>query len=79
MARGQRKTIEEKIADKEEIIKALQIRIKSEKDELEGMYQEKREKDLAKLSEVLKASGLSPDDAADILQEHVNRNQEKSA
>ena len=32
MARGQRRTIEEKIADKEEIIKALQIRLKSEKE-----------------------------------------------
>ena len=39
MARGQRRTIEEKIADKEEIIRALQTRIKSEKEELEGLYQ----------------------------------------
>lgn len=79
MARGQRRTIEEKIADKEEIIRALQTRIKSEKEELESLYQEKREKDLAKLADVLKASGLSPDDAADILQEHMNGRQEKTA
>lgn len=79
MARGQRRTIEEKIADKEEIIKALTIRLKSEKEELESMFQEKREKDLAKLSEVLKASGLSPDDAADILKEHLDNQQEKTA
>lgn len=79
MARGQRRTIEEKIADKEEIIRALQTRIKSEKEELEGLYQEKREKDLAKLAEVLKTSGLSPDDAAVILQEHMNGRQEKTA
>lgn len=79
MARGQRRTIEEKIADKEEIIKALQIRLKSEKEELEGMYQEKREKDLAKLSEVLKESGLTPDDAADILKEHLDNRQEMTA
>lgn len=79
MARGQRRSIEEKIADKEEIIKALQIRLKSEKEELESMHQEKREKDLAKLSEVLKASGLTPDDAADILKEHLDNQQEKTA
>lgn len=79
MARGQRRSIEEKIADKEEIIKALQTRLKSEKEELESMYQEKREKDLAKLSEVLKASGLTPDDAADILKEHLDNQQEKTA
>ena len=79
MARGQRRSIEEKIADKEEIIKALQTRLKSEKEELESMYQEKREKDLAKLSEVLKESGLTPDDAADILKEHLENQQEKTA
>lgn len=79
MARGQRRTIEEKIADKEEIIRALQVRIKSEKEELENLYQEKREKELEKLSEMLKASGLSPEDAADILKEHVNIQQEKTA
>lgn len=71
MARGQRRTIEEKIAEKEELMKALQIRMKSEKEELEGLYQEKRQKDMERLSEVLKESGLSPDDAADILKEHL--------
>ena len=79
MARGQRKTIEEKITEKEEMIKALQTRIKSEKEELETMYQEKREKDMARLSEVLKASGLTPDDAADILQEHLEQLGEETA
>lgn len=72
MARGVRKSIEEKIAEKEETIKALQIRIKSEKEELEGMYREKRDKDLEKLSQVLEETGLTPEDAAEILQEHVN-------
>lgn len=79
MARGPRKTIEEKITEKEELIKALQTRIKSEKEELEAMYQEKREKDMARLSEVLKASGLTPDDAADILQEHMEQLGEETA
>lgn len=72
MARGVRKSIEEKIAEKEEVIQALQVRIKSEKAELEGMYREKRDKDLEKLSQVLEESGLTPEDAAGILQEHVN-------
>lgn len=76
MARGQRKTIEEKIAEKEELIKAMQIRIKSEKEELEAMYREKKEKDLAKLFDVLEESGLSPDDAANILRTHVDEMQE---
>ena len=43
MARGQRKTIEEKIAEKEELILALRTRLKSEQLELETLYKEKHE------------------------------------
>ena len=42
MARGQRKSIEEKIAAKEELIEALTTRLESEKRELEELCQEKR-------------------------------------
>ena len=48
MARGQRKTIEEKIAEKEEVIQALRTRIKSEQSELELLQKEKRDKDKLK-------------------------------
>ena len=41
MARGQRKTMEEKIAAKKELIEALMTRVESEKRELEELYQEK--------------------------------------
>ena len=40
MARGQRKTIEEKISAKQELIEALETRVASEKRELEELYQE---------------------------------------
>ena len=46
MARGQRKTVEEKIAEKEELIQALRIRLKSEQNELDLLYKEKREREL---------------------------------
>lgn len=36
MARGQRKSIEEKIAEKEELINAFKTRLKSEQGELEA-------------------------------------------
>ena len=45
MARGQRKTIEEKISAKQELIQAMLIRIESEKRELEELFEEKRRKD----------------------------------
>ena len=40
MARGQRKSIEEKIAAKQEMIEALQTRVEAEKRELAELYQE---------------------------------------
>ena len=49
MARGPKKTVEEKITAKQELINALLIRIESEKKELEALYEEKRQKDLLML------------------------------
>ena len=42
MARGQRKAIEDKIREKEELVSALKIRLKSEQNELDALYKEKR-------------------------------------
>ena len=53
MARGQRKTIEEKISEKENLIESLKIRLKSEQRELEELHKEKREVDMKALHEVL--------------------------
>ena len=53
MARGQRKTIEEKIAAKQELIEALETRVESEKRELEELYMEKKRKELEAVSDKL--------------------------
>lgn len=71
MARGQRKTIEEKIAEKEELILALRTRLKSEQGELDALYKEKRDKDLEGISQILEESGLDVNEASEILQEYV--------
>ena len=71
MARGQRKTVEEKIAEKEELILALRTRLKSEHSELDALYKEKRDRDLEELSQLLEASGLNLEEASEILQEYV--------
>ena len=59
MARGQRKTIEEKIAAKQELIEALETRVESEKRELEELYMEKKRKELEAVSDIMAESGLS--------------------
>lgn len=71
MARGQRKTIEEKIAAKQEMIEALQTRVESEKRELEELYQEKRRKELEAVSDIMAESGLGPEEVAQVLQEYL--------
>ncbi len=64
MARGQRKSIEEKIAAKEELIEALTTRLESEKRELEELCQEKKRKELEVVSDIIAESGLEPEEVA---------------
>lgn len=79
MARGQRKTLEEKIAEKEELLKAIQTRIKSEQKELEALYSEKKVKDLEALNELIKASQLSEGEVTEALEAYVKlKNQNAS-
>ena len=68
MARGQRKTIEEKIAAKEELIEALATRMESEK----------RGKELEVVSDIIAESGLEPDEVAEVLQQYLE-NREAAA
>jgi len=78
MARGQRKTVEEKIAAKEELIEALATRMESEKRELEELYQEKRKKELEVVSDIIAESGLEPDEVAEVLQQYLENREEAS-
>lgn len=71
MARGQRKTLEEKIQQKQEIINALAIRIKHEKDELEALFSQQRQNEIESLYNFVKTSNLSVYDAVEILQQYL--------
>lgn len=78
MARGQRKSIDEKIAAKEEILNALLSKVEAEKKELEEMYREKREKELETVSQVIEDSGLAPDEVADLIRQYLESREEAS-
>ena len=71
MARGQRKAIEDKIREKEELVSALKIRLKSEQNELDALYKEKRDRDLNGLNQMLEDSGLDIHSAYGILREYI--------
>ena len=79
MARGQRKSIEEKIATKQELIEALMTRVESEKRELEELYQEKRLKELEAVEELIEESGLQPDEVATVLQQYLESRAEEAS
>lgn len=72
MARGQRKTLEEKISAKQELITALQTRIESEKRELDELYEEKRRRELETVSELIADAGLEPNEVAEVLQQYID-------
>lgn len=71
MARGVRKSIEEKIADKQEVIDALEIRILKEKEELQMLINEQRMARLESLEELIDSSNLSIEEVSEILRQHI--------
>lgn len=72
MARGQRKTLEEKIAAKQELIDALEVRMESEKRELEELFEEKRRRELETVSELIADTGLAPEEVVAVLQQYAS-------
>ena len=76
MARGQRKTIDEKITAKQGLIEALLTRVESEKRELEELYEEKRRKELETVSDLIEETGLSPEEVVSVLQQYLDNREE---
>ncbi len=70
MARGPRKTMEQKIEAKQELIEALETRLDSERTELEDLLREKRLKELETVEELIEESGLDASEVAEILRNH---------
>ena len=71
MARGQRKSIEKKIREKEELIGALKVRIQSEERELNDLITEKRNKEAEAITRMLAEAGISMEEAKDLIAQHV--------
>ena len=71
MARGQRKSIDEKIREKEELIGALKVRIQSEERELNDLITEKRNKEAEVITRMLAEAGISMEEAKDLIAQHV--------
>ena len=68
MARGQRKTLEEKISAKQELIEALTTRIESEKRELNELYEEFI---LSSRRSLARERALETSEVAEVLQQYI--------
>lgn len=79
MARGPRKSLDDKIREKYELIEALKTRIKSEQSELDVLLKEKQDKEIAELGDILKDSRLTTEEAKKILEDYVARNAKQTA
>ena len=69
MARGPRKSLDDKIKEKKE---ALKTRIKSEQAELDELLKEKQDKEIAEIGNILRDSRLTTEDARRIIEEYVS-------
>ena len=65
MARGAKKSLQEKITQKEALIESLSIRIKKEREELNELMEQQRNEELNELRLVMQKTGM---EIADIIQ-----------
>ena len=79
MARGQKKSIDEKIQQKKEIIDSIETRLDHERKELEELLSEKQQQEVKTLNDFLKTSGLSVQEATEVLQQYVSGRYEATA
>lgn len=79
MARGPKKSLDDKIREKNEIIGALRTRIKSEQSELDELLKEKQDREIAEIGSLLKDSRLTAEDAKKILEDYITRNEKQTA
>lgn len=77
MARGQRKTVEEKIEAKQTLIDALMSRLESEKKELNELYGEKKRRELSKVEDLIDETGLNTEEVAMVLKKYMDEQRER--
>lgn len=71
MARGVKKSLQEKIAQKEKLIEALSTRIKKEKEELNELVEMQKMEELNELRIVIQKSGMEISDIIEMAQMQV--------
>ena len=79
MARGQRRSIEEKIQQKQDVIDSLEVRLEHEREELEALLSEQKQKEVETLYDFIKASDLDVEEATELLKKNFSVQNEVTA
>ena len=79
MARGPRKSLDDKIREKSEVIEALKVRIKAEQMELEELIKEKQDNEIAEIGNLLRDSSLTTDEARKIIEAYISKENKQTA
>ncbi|MGN0376477.1 MAG: hypothetical protein ACI4ED_02470 [Suilimivivens sp.] len=72
MARGPKKTIEQKIEEKKNVIDSLEIRIEKEKEELQELLEEQKLMKLEEIGTIIENASLSIEEVERILSEYTS-------
>lgn len=72
MARGQRKTIDEKIQQQQHMISALESKLKHANEELEALISKKKTQEVEILYDYIKEADLSVHEATEVLQQYLS-------
>ena len=73
MARGARKSLQEKIAQKEELIDSLTVRLKKEREELNELMETQKMEELNELRLAVEQSGLGISDIIQMAQTQMTQ------
>ncbi len=68
MARGAKKSLQEKIVQKQELIEALTLRVKKEREELNELLEQQKNEELNELRLVMQKSGMEISEIIQIAQ-----------
>lgn len=71
MARGKRKSIDEKIEEQQKVVECLRIRLEKEDEALNDLYREKKALEVSSLYDAIMEANLSVEEAIEVIKERT--------
>jgi len=71
MARGKRKSVDERVAAQQEVVSNLKKKLDAENKKLQVLIEEKKTEGFKVLTDMLNEANLSSDEAKEVLQKYI--------